>query len=157
MLNSVDFTNSSSSSSTTTPRRRNRRKQSSDSLDSQASTSTTTSVAYQSIAKAKRKVQLKKKQRLEKYIQENEDKLIKKAQDLRDFAKSESGLISDEIRSKVWPVLAETINDEDENISSNDESSSSCSDSDFETAVSSLSVSDDGQGCERLSEVRFLY
>jgi len=152
MLNSVDFTHSSSSSSTTTPRRRNRRKQSNDSLDSQASTPTTNSAAYQSIAKAKQKVQLKKKQRLEKYIQENEDKLIKKAQDLRDFAKSECGLISDEIRSKVWPVLAETINDQDESMSSTDESSSSCSDSDFETAMSSLSVSDDGQSSDRLSE-----
>lgn len=137
----MDFTNSSSSSSTTTPRRRNRRNKSSDSLDSEASTST--AVLYSPIAKAKGKVQLQKKHRLEKFIEESEEILLKKANDLRDFAKTESGLVNDTIRSKVWPILAETIEDDDSILL--DESSSSESDSDFETALSSLSVSDDGQ------------
>lgn len=145
MLNTVNFTtNSSSSSTTTTPRRRNRRKGSNDSVISDTSTSSTISSGYNSVAKAKRKVQLKKEERLNRYIEENDD-LLKKAQDLRDFAKSECGLINDAIRAKVWPVLAETINDQDD-VSVSDESSSSCSDSDFETALSSFSFSDDGSG-----------
>lgn len=142
MLNDIEFgtTTASSGSSSTTPRRRNRRKVSN---DSDISFSSTASTSKKSIEKAKQKVQLQKEQRLIRFLEASDEELIIQAQELRGFARSDGGLINDEIRARVWPLLANCIDWKSEAYSSgSEESSSSCSDSDFETAVSSLSSSD---------------
>uniref|UniRef100_A0A914P4Z7 Rab-GAP TBC domain-containing protein n=1 Tax=Panagrolaimus davidi TaxID=227884 RepID=A0A914P4Z7_9BILA len=141
MLNDIEFgtTTASSGSSSTTPRRRNRRKVSNDSDISFSSTASTSKV----IEKAKQKVLLQKEQRLIRFLEASDEELIIQAQELRGFARSDGGLINDEIRARVWPLLANCIDWKSETYSSgSEESSSSCSDSDFETAVSSLSSSD---------------
>lgn len=144
MLNDIEFgTTSASSSNTTTPKRRTRRKVSSDSEISFSSTASTSKC--KPITRAKQIVQLKKEQRLMKFLDESDEELITRVTDLRSFAQSEGGLVNDEIRARVWPILADSIDLISECSSSSEESSSSCSDSDFETAVSSLSSSDDNR------------
>jgi hypothetical protein len=139
MLNDIEFgtTTASSGSSSTTPRRRNRRKVSNDSDISFSSTASTSKV----IEKAKQKVQLQKEQRLIRFLEASDEELIIQAQELRGFARSDGGLINDEIRARVWPLLANCIDWKSETYSSgSEESSSSCSDSDFETAADEPSV-----------------
>uniref|UniRef100_A0AC34GWX0 Rab-GAP TBC domain-containing protein n=1 Tax=Panagrolaimus sp. ES5 TaxID=591445 RepID=A0AC34GWX0_9BILA len=144
MLNDIEFgtTTASSNSSTTTPKRRNRRKASQDSDISLLSTASTSTQKV--IEKAKQKVQQQKEQRLIRFLEAaSDEELISQAQELRCFARSDGGLINDEIRARVWPLLANCIDWKSETSSGSEESSSSsCSDSDFETAVSSFSSSD---------------
>lgn len=71
--------------------------------------------------------------RMRTFIKENQDSLHLHVGQLRHFASSTGGLVLDEIRALVWPVLASSLVQDS---FSDHETSSTFSDSDFESAHS---------------------
>ena len=80
--------------------------------------------------------------RMRSFLERHKNCLEKHIPDLRQFASSEGGLVTDEIRAVVWPVLAESLVSD---VCCDDDfgSSTSASDSDFESALSTLSDEED--------------
>uniref|UniRef100_A0A8R1YA04 Rab-GAP TBC domain-containing protein n=1 Tax=Onchocerca volvulus TaxID=6282 RepID=A0A8R1YA04_ONCVO len=78
--------------------------------------------------------------RMRAFIDENHDSLHLHISQLRQFASSTGGLVLDEIRALVWPVLASSLVQDSFN---DQETTSTLSDSDFESAHSDF-MDDDG-------------
>lgn len=79
--------------------------------------------------------------RMRTFIEENRASLNMHIGQLRQFASSPGGLVLDEIRADIWPVLAASLVNDD---SIHDEDASSTgSDSDFESALSNISEEED--------------
>uniref|UniRef100_A0A7E5A152 Rab-GAP TBC domain-containing protein n=1 Tax=Panagrellus redivivus TaxID=6233 RepID=A0A7E5A152_PANRE len=147
MLNSVEFPSSSSSSTSTTPRRRNPQK-SRNSVDSNATATESTIDSHvhtpTPVHRAKKKIFAAKIARLNEFLDMEESELCLRTADLRSFARSEGGLITDQIRAKIWPALANaTAAGDMDGLEVESITESSCSDSDFETARSTMSSSED--------------
>lgn len=80
--------------------------------------------------------------RMRSFLRDHQNCLHLYVSELRQFATSPGGLISDEIRAIVWPLLAESLV-KDTYAEDDFASSTSGSDSDFESALSTLSDQDD--------------
>ncbi|VDP19549.1 unnamed protein product [Onchocerca flexuosa] len=78
--------------------------------------------------------------RMRTFIDENHDSLHLHISQLRQFASSTGGLVLDEIRALVWPVLASSLVQDSFN---DQETTSTLSDSDFESAHSDF-MDEDG-------------
>uniref|UniRef100_A0A915PXT9 Rab-GAP TBC domain-containing protein n=1 Tax=Setaria digitata TaxID=48799 RepID=A0A915PXT9_9BILA len=78
--------------------------------------------------------------RMRAFIDENHDSLHLHINQLRQFASSTGGLVLDEIRNVVWPVLASSLVQES---CSDAETASTISDSDFESAHSDFATEED--------------
>uniref|UniRef100_A0A0N5AG51 Rab-GAP TBC domain-containing protein n=1 Tax=Syphacia muris TaxID=451379 RepID=A0A0N5AG51_9BILA len=80
--------------------------------------------------------------RMLSFLDEHKDSLHLYVSELRHFATSPGGLILDDIRAIVWPVLASALI-KDNHPQNDFASSASVSDSDFESALSTISDEDD--------------
>ncbi|MCP9264014.1 BMA-TBC-20 [Dirofilaria immitis] len=83
--------------------------------------------------------------RMRAFIDENQDSLHLHISQLRQFASSTGGLVLDEIRALVWPVLASSLVQDS---FSDQETTSTLSDSDFESAYSDFICEDDSSAID---------
>jgi hypothetical protein len=107
-------------------------------------------VVEDSIAKACSDNLKRKAATIRNFLEQHEDDLAQHLEQLRKFASSRGGLICDEFRERIWPILAANIPlAESLNVTTakdeEDNESSSVSDSDFESALSSLSNGEMGE------------
>lgn len=98
------------------------------------------SSSYDPLARAVDRSMEIKCSRMLSFLEEHRGSLNMHIKQLRQFASSPGGLILDEIRAVVWPILAsslvvDTFHDQDSN--------STVSDSDFESALSNISEEDE--------------
>uniref|UniRef100_A0A914E1D9 Rab-GAP TBC domain-containing protein n=1 Tax=Acrobeloides nanus TaxID=290746 RepID=A0A914E1D9_9BILA len=89
------------------------------------------------ISNARFNIFARKVEKIRKFLEEHKEDLHYQIRELRSFACSPGGLVMDEFRAQIWPILAENIPGPSDLL--RDETESSCSDSDFESAVSTLS------------------